>query len=68
MSGNLVTVVIPAYNAARYLMAALDSALKQTYAAVEVVVIDDGSTDEHHTYFPRSPTLGCAWCARQTRG
>jgi glycosyltransferase involved in cell wall biosynthesis len=46
MSGKLVTVVIPAYNAARYLTDALDSALKQTYAAVEVVVIDDGSTDE----------------------
>lgn len=42
----LVTVVIICYNAAPYLAAALDSALAQTYPRVEVIVVDDGSTDE----------------------
>lgn len=41
-----VSVVIPAYNAAGTVGAALRSALEQTYARIEVLVIDDGATDE----------------------
>lgn len=41
-----ISVVIPAYNCAPYLPAALDSVLAQTLAAHEVLVIDDGSTDD----------------------
>jgi glycosyltransferase involved in cell wall biosynthesis len=41
----LVSAVIPAYNASRFLADAIRSALDQTGADVEVVVVDDGSTD-----------------------
>jgi glycosyltransferase involved in cell wall biosynthesis len=37
--------VVPCYNAERWLEACLDSALSQTWPAVEVVVVDDGSSD-----------------------
>jgi succinoglycan biosynthesis protein ExoO len=40
-----VSVIIPAFNVERYLRTALDSALGQTVKDVEVVVVDDGSTD-----------------------
>ena len=41
----LVSVVVPAYNAERWLAKAVASALGQTYPAVEVVIVDDGSSD-----------------------
>lgn len=41
----LVSFITPAYNAERFLGAAISSALTQTYPNVEIVVTDDGSTD-----------------------
>jgi len=41
----LVSVVIPTYNAGKYLREAIDSALNQTYKDVEVIVSNDASTD-----------------------
>ncbi len=46
MSVPLVSIVIPCYNAERWVAAAIDSALAQTHPSLEVVVVDDGSTDQ----------------------
>jgi len=41
----LVSIVIPVYNGANYVAEAIESALKQTYKNIEVIVVNDGSTD-----------------------
>jgi glycosyltransferase involved in cell wall biosynthesis len=72
----LVSVVVPAYNQADYLAAAIESVLSQDYPAVELIVLNDGSTDatrevlqhyagrfyfESHTNIGQAATLNKGW-------
>ena len=60
MSTPVVSVIIPVYNSERFLAAALDSALASTLSAIEVICIDDGSTDS-------SPDIIAAYQERDQR-
>lgn len=45
----LVSIIIPVYNGSNYMREAIDSAIAQTYENIEIIVVNDGSTDDGET-------------------
>ena len=43
---SIVSVIVPAYNCAEFLPQCMESLLAQSYPEVEIILVDDGSTDE----------------------
>jgi glycosyltransferase involved in cell wall biosynthesis len=60
MSQPLVSIVLPTHNGERYLKEAIDSCLKQTYACLELIIVDDASTDG-------TPAIISSYTARDDR-
>lgn len=57
MSANTVSVIVPSYNASKFLSEAIESILAQTYQEFEIIVIDDGSTDNTGEVAARYPGI-----------
>lgn len=60
MGQPLVSVVIPVYNVEKYLNSCIDSVVKQIYKNLEIVLVDDGSTDN-------SPAMCDEWAEKDSR-
>ena len=58
MRQPVVSIIIPSYNSKAFLQEAVTSALNQTYPFVEIIVIDDGSTDATTDLFPEFQKQG----------
>ena len=56
-NASTVSVIVPFYNEEKYLQECLESLTKQTYTPLEVIAIDDGSTDRSQTIVETFPTV-----------
>jgi glycosyltransferase involved in cell wall biosynthesis len=68
ISQKVVSIIISAYNAEKYLTATLDSVFKQTYKNIEVVVVNDGSTDNTLAIAKLYETQGVKIISQQNKG
>lgn len=60
MEEKLVSVVLPIYNVEKYLNRCLESVVNQTYKNLEIILVDDGSTDG-------CPAICDGWAKRDER-
>ena len=64
----LVSILIPSYNAAKWIAQTLDSALAQTWANTEIIVVDDGSHDDSAAIVARYTHRGVRLVTQANRG
>lgn len=68
MKDQIVSIIIPSYNAGKYIADAVDSALNQSYSPIEIILIDDGSTDGTSELFPEFEKRGVICLAQANEG
>jgi len=63
---NLVSVIIPFYNRTALVCRAIDSVLKQSYTKYEIILVDDGSSDDISDILKKINKINCIKIFRQT--
>lgn len=65
---DLVTIVVPVYNTGKYLTKCIESILKQTYKNIEVLIINDGSTDDSEDVIKQFNDIRIIYTKRKNHG
>lgn len=60
LNQDLISIIVPAYNAEKYLNRCIDSLVNQTYANIEIIIVDDGSKDN-------TPEMCKQWAQKDSR-
>ena len=62
----MISVIVPVYNAEAYLSRCMESILNQTYRDIQVICVNDGSTDSSGWKNCAAGMAGCRWLAGKT--
>ena len=65
---GLVSIIIPCYNASEYIAKTLSSVAKQTHLEYEVIIVDDGSTDNSKEIILKSDSLKTKYFFKENEG
>ena len=68
MTSPLVSIIIPSYNLVELLPETIESALNQSYQNIEIIVIDDGSTDDTDSLSDGYKKKGVHWYTIKNNG
>jgi glycosyltransferase involved in cell wall biosynthesis len=68
MADPLVSVLIPCYNAERWIRATVDSVLRQTWKNLQIVIVNDGSTDRSEEHLREYARAGVTVVDQENRG
>lgn len=64
----MVSVIIPTYNSKHFLTETVNSVLSQTYSSIEIIIINDGSTDDTEVLFPNFQKQGVTCHTQKNQG
>lgn len=68
MTAPVVSVLMPCYNGGQFVGTAIESVLAQTYPAIEIIVVDDGSTDDSRDVIARYGSRGVRLVTQANKG